>query len=251
MLTQAIPQPPERMYLSASDLETRMDTGAIAFSKYFKRIIDANGWSHPQMVALCKLCTDGKAWLHNSQIAGLLKAGLKSPGPRSFVALEYLFKAIDEYQKNGEASSGVRFGKLTHLVEHAEIMRDPNGNPATLGYLVEVFTGLREVPIDISSLSFSEKHAEIISVNAGRLVRKLMAIEKMDPIDDAIKVASRYSGSQEQKAVFVAIITGNSSWLPEEVEEGLFKLAKLLREAFEFDRTASELREELLTQERT
>lgn len=241
-----VPSLPERMFLEATDLENRMDAGSIAFSKYFSRLMDGNGWSHPQLVALCKKCTGDKAWLHSSQIAGLRQARLKSPGPRSFVALEYLFRAIDQYQKGGFTESGALFGNLSNLVENAEIMRDEKGNPASLGYLVELFTGLRDVPIDLSTLTYSEKQAEQISEKAGRLIRKLMAVDDLDPIADAGIVAARYSGSSEQRAKFAGIIKGAVVWEPEEIEEAMGKLAKLLREQFSYKRTAGELREEFL-----
>ena len=238
--------PPERMFLEATDLETQMDAGAMAFGKYFSRLMDGNGWSHPQLVALCKKCTGDKAWLHSSQIAGLRAARLKSPGPRSFVALEYLFRAIDQYQKGGFTESRALFGSLSKLVDGAEIMRDENGNPASLGYLVELFTGLREVPIDLSTLSYSEKQAEKISEQAGRLIRKLMAVDDLDPITDAVTVATQYSGTSVQRVKLVGIIKGAVVWEPEEIEEALGKLAKLLREQFSYKRTAAELREEFL-----
>lgn len=162
------------------------------------------------------------------------------------MALEYLFRAIDQYQKGAFTESGALFGSLSALVESAEIMRDENGNPASLGYLVELFTGLRDVPIDLSTLSYSEKQAEQISDKAGRLVRKLMAVDDLDPISDAGTVAARYSGTSEQRFKFSGIIKGAATWEPDEIEEALGKLAKLLREQFSYKRTAGELREEFL-----
>lgn len=246
MLPSTLPQPPERMFVTATDLENRMETGAIAFSRYLKRIVDANSWSHPQMVALCKLCTDQKAWLHNSQIAGLLKARLKSPGPRSFVALEFLFRAIDAHQKGDPETCEVKFGNLAHLVEHAQIMRDENGNPASMGYLMEVFSGLREVPIDISSLSFTEKQAIQVSEQAGRLIRRLMAVDDLDPIADAEKVSMAFGGSREDRLKCAAIIKGTEQWTPDEIEEAMSRLSKLMRDSFHYIRSARELQDEFL-----
>lgn len=235
------------MPVSGLELEDRMDAAAIAFSQLFRHWMDSNDWSHPQLVALCKKCTGGKAFLHSSQIAGLRSARLKSPGPRSFVALEYLMRAIDAYQKgSGFGEERALFGELSHLVDNAEILRDDDGNPATTGYLLELFIGLREVPIDLSTLTYSEKQAEQISDKAGRLIRKLMAVDDLDPIADAGVVASRYSGTSEQRMKFAAIIKGAVVWQPNEIEEALGKLAKFLREQFSYNRTAAELREEFL-----
>ena len=109
-----------------------------------------------------------------------------------------------------------------------------------------MFTGLRDVPIDLSTLTYSEKQAEQISDKAGRLIRKLMAVDDLDPIADAGTVAARYSGTSEQRARFAGIIKGAVVWEPEEIEEAMGKLAKLLREQFSYKRTAGELREEFL-----
>lgn len=246
LIHRTAPTHPPRPLIEANDLETRMDAGAVGFGKYLARLMDGNGWSHPQLVALCKRCTGDKAWLHSSQIAGLRAARLKSPGPRSFVAMEYLFRNIDAYQKNDFSQERALFGNMGHLVEHAEIMRDEEGNPASLGYLVEMFTGLRPVPIDLSVMSFTDTQAETISREAGRLVRRLMAVVDMDPVIDAPTVAAKFSTNSERRAVFEALIKGSEIWQSEEVEENLNKLSKLLREVFDFQRTASELRDDFL-----
>ncbi|MFZ8904046.1 MAG: hypothetical protein ACO20I_08930 [bacterium] len=235
-----IPSPP-RMFPVAAELETAMDTGAIGFSRWFSRVMDHNGWSHPQLVSLCKRCTGDKAWLHSSQIAGLRQARLKSPGPRSFVALEYLFRAIHEYQKGGFTESGVTFGQMSGLVEKAEIMADENGNPATLGYLMEVFTGLREVPVDLSKSDFSDNQAVTLSTNAGRLVRKLMAMNELDPITDAGVVAANFSKNSELNFEFAALIKGSGEWRPEQVDANLGRLSHLLKDQFDYKRSAPEL----------
>lgn len=246
MLPSTIPPLPERMFVPATNLENRLDTGIIAFSRYFRFVVASNGWSHAQLVSLCKLCTDQKAWLHNSQIAGLLKASFKNPGPRSFMALEFLFRAIDQYQKSDKEDCGVKFGKLTPLIEHAVIMRDENGNPATLGYLVEVFAGLRDIPIDISTFSFSDKQASLISDKAGRLIRRLMAVESLDPIVDAEQISVSFGQSKDERNKFVAIIKGSGQWKPDEIEDALTKLSKLMRERFNYKRSSRELQEEFL-----
>lgn len=222
-----------------------MDQGKINFSRWFTRVMDSNGWSHPTLVALCKSTTGDQAFLHSSQIAGLRSARLKSPGPRSFAALEYLWRAIDDYQRNGSAN-GVTFGSLATFVEKAEIMRDPDGQPASLGYMVEVFTGLLPVPIDLNTVEFTENQARIISDNAGRLVRRMMAQANWDLIDDIQKITDKFSTDRETRDVMKDIIVGQAAWTPDELNDRLSDLARTLNRVFEYRRTVPELQDELL-----
>jgi hypothetical protein len=240
-----------RESLDANALEEAMDAGAIAFAKWFCRFMDGNGISHPQLVALCKLCTGGKAWLHSSQIANLRAARLKSPGPRSFVAIAYLMWAVWAYQNANkitaeEAELIPRFGTLSVLVDRMEIMTDEQGKPAEVGYLVEVFAGLKPVPIDLTVNIHTAHDAEQVSRNAGRLVRKLMAAHDIDPIEDAAAIANLYPGSHLQRSEFASLLKGESVWEPELVEENVARLSKLVREKFEYNRQPADLLEELL-----
>ena len=240
-----------RRSINTSALEETMDAGAVAFAKWFARFMDGNGLSHPQLVALCKLCTGGKALLHSSQIANLRSARLRAPGPRSFVALEYLMWAVWAYQNADKISAEQaelipRFGTFTVLVERMHIMADEEGNPVTVGYLVEVFAGLRPVPIDLTTNVHTELDAEKVSRNAGRLVRKLMAAHDMDPVEDAALIANLYPGSSMQRGEFALLLRGEHVWEPESIEENSSRLSKLIREKFEYNRQPSDLLEELL-----
>jgi hypothetical protein len=242
MITMTAPSTsarPDRM-----ELEEAMDQGAISFSRWFCRVMDSNGWSHPTLVGLCKYVTGDKAFLHSSQIAGLRAARLKSPGPRSFVALEYLWSAIDDYQNS--RSSGITFGNLAPLVERAEIMRDPEGRPASLGYMVEVFTGLQPVPIDLSAVDFNENQARIISDNAGRIIRRMMVQESWDLVDDIHRVTSKFSRDPAEQEELRLIIKGEGGWDPSVLNDRLNLLSKLLGRVFQWQRTVPELTDELL-----
>jgi len=100
-----------------------------------------NQWSHPVMVALARqVC--GNSWLHNSQISGLRHAGLTSPGPRQFIALEQLNKAINKYQLTSKTIPGTdssRTYKNTQPIIEAGATESP-----PLGWFIEVFCGCRE-----------------------------------------------------------------------------------------------------------
>lgn len=233
---------PPRTAIDGADLESQKEAGLIGFGKWFAWFMDVNKFSHPQLVALCKLCTGDKAMLHSSTIAGYRNMRIKNPGPTAFVAIEYVCRAIDAYQKNEPIT---RFGRLAHLVEGAQIMRDEAGNPVTAGYLTEVFLGLRPVPMDLSAVHFNTSDAEEISSKAARLVRKLMVIQDLDPIEDAEEMGGHFPGNPKQKQLFGDLIKGQASWKAEEVEEQVAKTSRLLEEQFQYKRTTAELLQEL------
>jgi len=240
-MTYMVLSPPDRDAISPGDLEARVEEGSLAFAKWFTRVMDDNGWSHPQMVSLCKAVTADKAFLHSSQIAGLRAARLKSPGPRSFVALEFLWYGIERYQQHLEG----QFGRLAPLVESASIMRDPNGKPASTGYMLEVFSGLRPAPIDLTTTFYTDREAKVLSNNAARLVRRLMVVADLDPIFDLEVIVSRFPGDIEDKNKFKALLMGQQVWGGEDVDAQIASLSKLLREKFKFERNPKELLEEL------
>lgn len=237
----------ESFRVAPGELEEVMDQGARSFGRWLARTMDDNGWSHPFLVGICKACTGDKAWLHSSQIASLRAARLKSPGPRSFLALEYLFKEIDKYQKGvKDELSPIWAPSQIPLIEKAVVMRDEDGNPATLGYLVEVFTGIRPVPIDLQTRKFDESQAKLISANAGRLLRRMMVENRMDIIDDKAALAKKYSELPEEQAELDEILTGQGTWDPETLDMSIQKFSKLLKRAFDFHRTSDEMTELLL-----
>ena len=237
-----IPGIPSRPFIPGEELESCKESGIIGFGRWFAWFMDVNHFSHPQLVALCKLCTGDKALLHSSTIAGYRAQRIKNPGPLAFVALEYVCRAIDAYQRNEPI---IRFGRLAHLIEGASIMRDEIGNPVTAGYLTEIFLGLRPVPMDLSKPVVSAKDAITISGRAGRLVRKLMAVQEMDPLEDADEMGGHFPGNPHQKKLFAELIKGQASWSPDEIEEMVAKMTRLLGEHLSYSRTNAELLREL------
>lgn len=233
---------PPRPVVAGRDLEEAKEAGLLAFGRWFSWFMDVNRFSHPQLVALCKLCTGGKAMLHSSTIAGYRNCRIKNPGPTAFVAIEYVCRDIDAAQR-GEPITN--FGRLNSLVMDVKIMRDENGNPVTAGYLTEVFLGLRPLPIDLSISYFNESDATAISQKTARLIRKLMVIQDLDPIEDATRIGGHFPGNPQQKEVFAELIKGNAIWNNHEIEEQVAKTARLLEEHFQYKRTTTELLNEL------
>ena len=223
-----------------------MDHGAIDFGKWFSRTMDGNGWSHPNLVALCKIATGGKSWLHSSQIAGLRQARLKSPGPRSFVALEYLWRLIVQYQEDRDSVSAV-FAAQYKMIEDAEVLRDPDGNPATTGYMIEVFAGVRPVPIELSALAVSLDQSKLISVNLGRTLRRMMANKSWDLIDDMEKVTRVFAPSDPNARLMLdSVICGQYVLTPSEIDQYANDISRVMRKVFDYNREPAELIEELL-----
>lgn len=124
-------------------------------------------------------------------------------------------------------------------------MRDEQGNPATAGYMIEVFTGLRPIPVDLSKVTISPSDAEGISSKAARLIRKLMVVADLDPIEDADEVGGKFPGNPQQKQTAIELIKGNATWNHEELEEQIGKLSKFCKLQFDYGRTPQELMEEL------
>lgn len=243
--TQPITAPRTDACTPAGDiLEDAMDQGAIDFAKWFSRTMDGNGWSHPNLVNLCKSATGDKAWLHSSQIAGLRKSTLKSPGPRSFVALEYLWRLIDAFQKDRDSVSSA-FAANYELIEDAIVMRDEEGNPATTGYMIEVFAGIRPVPIELSSLAVSTDQAKVISVNLGRTLRRMMTNKGWDLVDDVMNVTRHFSSNDGEKALLVGVIHATLILTPEEVDSQAPNFSRVMRKCFEYHREPAELIEEM------
>ena len=146
------------------------------------------------------------------------------------------------YQNN---KTVVQFGTLAKLVEGATLMRDEEGNPATAGYMIEVFLGLRPIPIDLSVIVISPTDAELISGKAARLIRKLMVGCDLDPLDDADGLGGKFPGNPQQKQVATELIKGQATWSPDEIEEQVGKLSKFCSLQFGYERTPQELLEEV------
>ena len=101
--------------------------------------MDDNDWSHPRFVKLAQTATGGVAWVHSSQIASLRKGQLKSPGPRSFAALVYLFNAIDEFQRGVKTKDSPDWTGQEEFIKDKKVIRDDEGRVASIGWHFEVF----------------------------------------------------------------------------------------------------------------
>ena len=223
-------------------LELCFGDGAVNYAVWFSKCVDANGWTNPKLIALARrLFGDEKGYMHSSQIQQLKLGGLKSPGPRFFASLAALGIEIDKFQKGELTADSPSFKGLEHLIEDAQIMRDDEGNPASLGFHFEVFVGWRKPPIPSVNLDYSPEQAQTISSNAAYYIRRLMTAHNIDIFRDIHRLAETYSSSEADRTKFADIIREQTTWLPEELDYAMRCLCHVLKKHFKQDRKPLEL----------
>ena len=207
---------------------TRYERGIKTFSLLFTRWMDLNNWSHPVLVGLARKALDDVSWLHSSQISGLRHGKLLSPGPRTFIAIQVLNKALWEYKHHS---------KLIRNTDSSNGYQDPfvieeNGEPPSLGWFMEVFTGERTPSdIDLDLAQFTEQQAEQISKQYGALIRKLMVMSDFDPITDLSKVIYHHYPARDSDRVrqIEDVLWNRAIWAPDQLTNELPALTELSR----------------------
>lgn len=230
----------------ATDIEERFEQGAVTFARWFAKMMDANGWSHPKLVELARIGTDGKGWLWSSQIASARVGKLKSPGPRSFAALCNLWHEIDAYQKGTQDEHSPDFSKQDKFIKNALILRDDEGNPASIGFMYEVFVGWREPPIGTARRDFSEEQAAVVSENAGKYVRRMVTADRLDLIETMPRMLKSFSNDKAEQILFKQVILGEGVWTNEDLDHNVTCLSHMLTKVFKTDRKSEELMNDLL-----
>ena len=223
-----------------------MDDGQTNFAVWFARMMDANGWSHPRLVAMATSCTNGKALVHASQINSLRYGRLRSPGPRSFAVLAYLFAVIDRYQKGKLDEFMPDMSPHKKYIEKALILRDDDGNPASIGYMFEVFCGWRVPPANAIKRNFTDEQAALVSKAAGKMVRRLMAANQMDLIDDMARLKRNFSNDKDGQDVFALVVIGQAEWKNEDLDHNVTCLCHMLQKVFKQELNSEELMNDLL-----
>lgn len=120
--------------------EERRDKGSKAFARLVCRLMEGNCWSHPKMIKLSKASMGGIAWLHSSQISGLLHAKL-NPNPRVFKAIQVLNESLFNYATKNQLIPGTT---SSNDYSNAICIKDETGGAPSTGWFVEVFTGERD-----------------------------------------------------------------------------------------------------------
>lgn len=194
----------------------KFERGLEVFSLLFTRWMDTNGWSHPVMVNLTKSCMGGVSWLHSSQISGLRHGKLRSPGPRTFIAIERLNYYIWRYSTQKKLlpnSASSNFYANAYAITE-------NGKPPEIGWWVEVFCGTR-VPTDIElhQRLYTEDQAGEMSTNWARQCRRLLAQKGYDLIEDLASAVRRHYPVRDAARVSKAldVVANKDHWTAHEL----------------------------------
>ena len=202
---------------TADQIRDTYQTGIKTFGALFTRLMDANGFSHPQMVSLTRSCLDGVSWLHSSQISGLRHCKLISPGPRTLIAIERLNFYLHRFQTQKKllpnTSSSNAYSEAWAVTE--------DGEPPSLGWWMEVFCGQR-VPkdIDLFESFFTSETARTTSTAWGTLVRKLFIQQELDLItqlDETLR-NSYPAGDHHRMKKVRDVVMGQDTWSPDELQ---------------------------------
>ena len=232
--------------IGSSEFDDRLDQGAIVYGRWLGRTIDANKWSQPKIISLCKrVISQAKSYVHSSQLSQLRIGGLKSPGPRSIAVIVYLMYAIHEYQQGIEREDSPDWTGLEDLIQDATIMRDDDGNPASIGYHFEVFCGWRMPPGPVAHHNFSDSDAEVLSKAAGKYVRNLMAADRMDLIDDMDRLKKAFSPDKAMQTKFADVVMGQDYWGADEIMDNMQNMTSVLKVVFNQSRKVEELIKQL------
>ena len=218
----------EEMDGEATDNEQSLqyEKGLHTFSILFTRWMDSNDWSHPIMVSLAKGAMGGTGWLHSSQISGLRHAKLRSPGPRTFIAIERLNYHLYQYTEHKTLIPGTEGSNF--YAKALPILED--GKPPELGWWFEVFCGQR-IPTDERLLSqyVSGYDAETCSKNWGRLMRTLMFAKDLDVFDDLSSVIQKHypAGDSNRVEKLIEVAQSRAVWTSDELLQEIAALTAL------------------------
>lgn len=233
--------PTSEVELNALD---RFSGGVAVFARLFARWMDQNGWSHPVMTSLAKASLGGAAWLHSSQIASLRRGTLRSPGPRTFVAIERLNFYLYRYQTEKLLIPGT--SSSNHYSSPYVITE--NDQPPPLGWWVEVFCGVREPEnLDyVKHLLFTDVKAADASIAFGKYFRHLLALSKIDVISDLPSVLKDCYPITDphRRTKLQEVILATAAWSGEELGNELPNLVAMTSR-FGGSRSEEELMREL------
>lgn len=232
--------------IGCHDIVERFEQGAVTYAQMFFRLMEDNDWTHPRLVKLAQTATGGVSCLHSSQIASLRKGLLKSPGPRSFAALVFLFDAIDKYQRGIETKDSPDWTGQEEFIKDKRVIRDEEGRVASIGWHFEVFCGWRMPPAKATERNFSEEQAAEISANAAKHVRRRMIADRLDLIDDMPKLQRHFSLDKEEQALFRDVILGQAHWHNEQIDESMVRMRNMLSKVFKEEWKPEELLQELM-----
>lgn len=211
-----------------TDFGQLFEGGLTTFSRLFTLWMDKNDWSHPVMVALARGCLGDVGWLHSSQISGLRHAKLRSPGPRTFVAIAELNRCLWEYREHKRLLPG---SDSSNFYQEQFVITE-DGLPPSLGWFVEIFCGTRvpkDIPLDRPM--FSSDKAAAISKDLARRIRRLIVQKGDDPIDDLDEILRHCYPIRETARLrrVKELLTGGRPLSPDELSDEIDAIATLCK----------------------
>ena len=210
------------------DLVTTYREGNKNFALLFTRWMDGNEWSHPVVVNLAKSACLGASWYHSSQISGIRSGKSQSPGPRQFIAIERLNRALFEYQQNktlipGTTSSN-NYEKAKPIL--TEALECPD-----LGWFVGLFAGLVPLPSQYQGVdkSFTTAQAQAFSQKYARLIRKLFVSQELDLIENLDMTLLQFYPARDKDRLrkIKQVLTSPEVWTADELPTELVAITSL------------------------
>lgn len=210
------------------DLVEAYSRGNKNFAVLFSRWMDGNGWSHPVVVSLAKAVCGGASWFHSSQISGIRQGKSQSPGPRQFIAIERLNRAIYNYRHGGGLIPGT--DSSNHYAEAKPILTNDGACP-DLGWFVGLFSGIVDLPDSYTgpNTDFTARTAELFSQRYARLIRKLFVLKDLDLIENLdLTLLQHYPARDKERLTKIKkVLTSPQVWSPDELAVELVALIAL------------------------
>lgn len=221
----------------------RYSSGVQTFRRLFTHWMDTNRWSHPVMLKLTSACLEGAGWLHSSQISAIRAGELLNPGPRTFIAIAELNKAIHLYKTTKRLIPGTKTD-LDYLQGYA-VTQD--GEAPGPDWWYGVFIGYIEptdIPFDV--IFYNDLRASEFSERFARLIRQLLSQNDYDIFTDLDRALYRLypAGDEKRVAKLKDVILNKDVWNASEAEVEIAALVALTTE-LDGPRTTDELLREV------
>jgi hypothetical protein len=207
----------------------RYNAGIQTFRRLFTHWMDTNRWSHPVMIKLIQNCLEGALWFHSSQISAIRGATLINPGPRTFIAIAELNKALHLYKTKKQLLPGTKTD-LDYLQGYA-ITQD--GEAPGPEWWYGVFIGyIKPEGIPFDTVFLNDASASEFSERFARLMRQLMAANGYDIFSDLDKAIYRYypAGDDIRVASLRDVLLNKTVWTAAEAEIELAALVGMTSE---------------------
>lgn len=197
----------------------RFARGIETFRRLFIHWMDTNRWSHPIMIRLSRHALDGIGWLHSSQISALRVGELHNPGPRTFIAIAELNKAIYRYRTTKALVPGTKTD-IDYLQGYA--ITTAEGEVPDASWWYSVFIGdiiPSHIPLEQQFDGGDDEAAEF-SERFARYMRALLTSKGFDVFTDLKQAIHRhYPACEDSRAEKLAAVLHNKAvWTAAEAE---------------------------------